>query len=182
MKTKILFLFVLFYSISLLAQQDSVKIESLKNFNNFGNQNSTEKNPIRAAAFSSIIPGLGQFYNKQYWKIPVIWGLLGIGIGSIVYNNQKKNEFKEAFLAELNGQPHAFSGQLNATSLGNAQDLYRRQMDFGLFFTTLFYLLQIVDANISAHLLGFDKNISLSPLIMRETENQNIGLALKIRL
>ena len=47
----------------------------------------------------------GQYYNKKYWKIPIVWGAVGTGVGIIVYNDKQYRRYRTAFLAELNGQP-----------------------------------------------------------------------------
>jgi hypothetical protein len=182
MKLNAQFVIFFLFSITIFAQVDSAKIKSIESLDFKKTSNFKVKNPIRAAAFSAVLPGVGQFYNKQYWKIPIVWGLLGVGTGFIIFNGQKRNEFRSAFIAELNGQPHKFSGSLDAKSLGNAQDLHKRQMEYAIFLSALFYFLQIVDANISAHLSEFDKDVSLMPTIIRENEIQSLGLVLKIKL
>ena len=182
MTKKIIFVFLFFTSFSLFAQSDLMKIDSIRANEKISTSQTILPNPIKAAAYSTLFPGLGQFYTKKYWKIPVIWGLIGVGTGFIIFNNEQRNIYKDAFIAELNGQPHQFSGKLNATSLGNAQDLHKRQMDYAIFLTALAYFLNIVDANITAHLSEFDKDVSLSPSIIQNNQTQNLGLSLIIKL
>src|SRR5690606_5094402 len=42
--------------------------------------------PTKAGLYSAVLPGLGQYYNKKYWKIPIVWGAIDTCIGFIIYN------------------------------------------------------------------------------------------------
>ncbi len=183
MKNLIIFSIFFLNSISLFAQADSLEINSVEKINKeLSIDNFKEKNPTRAAVYSAVIPGLGQFYNKKYWKIPVVWGLLGIGTSFFLYSNNKRNEYREAFISELNNQPHKFTGLLDAAALGSAQDLYKRRVDYAVLLSVLAYFLNIVDANVDAHLSEFDREISLAPAVIQNNQNQRLGLLLKIKL
>ena len=85
--------------------------------------------PKKAGWRSAIVPGWGQYYNQKYWKIPIIWGAIGTGVGFIIWNQKEYKRYRNAFEAELNGHPHEFSGISGLdlkTALGNAQDSKRR--------------------------------------------------------
>src|SRR5690625_6745978 len=52
------------------------------------------KSPIRASLYSAILPGMGQVYNKKYWKVPIAWGLWGTGVGFVLNYDKQYKEFK----------------------------------------------------------------------------------------
>ena len=66
--------------------------------------------PTKAGLYSAVLPGLGQYYNKKYWKIPIVWGAVGTGVGIALWNDKQYKRYRNAFVAELNGLPHEFSG------------------------------------------------------------------------
>lgn len=133
-------------------------------------------NPTKAGLYSAVLPGLGQFYNKKYWKIPLVWGAVGTGVGVIIYNDRQYRRYRSAFIAELNGQPHEFSDiqVIDKIVLGNAQDRAKRQRDYAIAITSLIYILNIVDAVVDAHLYEQkrDPDLAIKPTII----NDNIGL------
>ena len=135
--------------------------------------------PIKAGLYSAVLPGLGQYYNKKYWKIPIVWGAVGTGIGVTLYEQHQYKRYRDAFIAELNGQPHEFSGikGVTATSLGNSQDSAKRYRDYAIAITGLVYILNIVDAVVDAHLYEgrHDPDLSFSPAIIQY--NNGMGMA-----
>ncbi len=129
--------------------------------------------PRKAGWRSAVIPGWGQYYNRKYWKIPIVWGAIGTGIGFIIWNQKQYKRYKNAFEAELNGQPHEFSGITGVdlkTALGNTQDSRRRYRDYAIAITAAVYLLNIVDAVVDAHLYEGrkDPDLALSPTILND--------------
>lgn len=133
-------------------------------------------NPTKAGLYSAVLPGLGQYYNKKYWKIPIVWGAVGTGVGIIVYNDKQYKRYRTAYIAELNGQPHEFSDipGVDKTVLGNTQDRAKRQRDYAIAVTGLVYILNIVDAVVDAHLYEqkHDPDLAIKPTVV----NDNFGL------
>ena len=88
--------------------------------------------PTKAGLYSAVLPGLGQYYNKKYWKIPIVWGGIGTGVGIALWNQKSYNRYRDAFIAELNGQTHEFSDIPGVTKevLGRTQDKFKRQRDY----------------------------------------------------
>lgn len=130
--------------------------------------------PKKATIRSVILPGWGQFYNRQKWKIPVIYA----GFGTFAYFIIT---YTGNYQAYLTGYQQAYNqsnvvGQdpgrtktaivkgreLNLNQLKQATDFWRRWRDYNYIFTALFYGLNIVDANVSAHLKTFDVSDSLT--------------------
>lgn len=146
--------------------------------------------PKKAGWRSAMIPGWGQYYNKKYWKIPIVWGALGTGIGFIIWNQKEYRRYRSAFEAELNGQPHEFSGITSLdlkTALGNAQDSRRRYRDYAIAITAGIYLLNIVDAVVDAHLHEGrkDPDLAISPTILHDysepLQSTKAGLSLRYK-
>ncbi len=144
--------------------------------------------PNKAAWYSAAIPGLGQVYNKKYWKIPLVWaGVVGFAY-LIDWNNDQYQFFSKNLLYERNGNQPGFENEtrLDAATLKNGRDQYRRSRDMMIIFSVLFYMLNIVDAHIDAHLIEFDVNQDLSVQVNPSLEympNNSVstGLTLSIK-
>ncbi len=114
----------------------------------------------KAAIYSAVLPGLGQAYNKKYWKIPVIYAGFGVFGYFTVKNNQEFEMFKEAYLWVANGEtdtidnPYAY--KYNQTQLKEAMDYYRRNRDLSIILASLWYTLNILEAFVDAHFFDYD--------------------------
>lgn len=126
--------------------------------------------PTRAGLYSAVLPGLGQYYNRKYWKIPFVWGAVGTGVGIAVWNQKQYTRYRNAFVSELNGQTHEFSDINGITKevLGRAQDRAKRQRDYAIAIAGLIYVLGIVDAVVDAHLYDqrTDPDLAIKPTII----------------
>ncbi len=132
-------------------------------------QSVSKKDPAKAAMFSAILPGLGQAYNGDYWKIPIIYsGFLVIGHFAL-YNHQYYNEYRNSLVAETDNDDRT----INRFSLVNENfftedrltrntEQFRRDRDFLIIMAGVLYLLNIAEANIAAHLKEFDINENLA--------------------
>jgi hypothetical protein len=133
--------------------------------------------PARAAFYSAILPGLGQAYNKKYWKIPIVYAALGTGIYFYIDNNNEYKRYRNAYKSRLagfatdefwgidsNGNPLS-SPQISNDALIRAQRTLRRNKEISLLVTIGIYALNIIDANVDAHLLQYniDDNLALKP-------------------
>lgn len=130
-------------------------------------------NPTRAGLYSAVLPGLGQFYNKKYWKIPIVWGAVGAGVGIAVWNDNQYKKYREYYVAKLNGTPNEFVDShpwLDKRALGNAQDRAKRQRDYAIVITGLIYILNIVDAVVDAHLYEsrHDPDLVFKPSVIQD--------------
>jgi len=144
--------------------------------------------PTKAGLYSAVLPGLGQFYNKKYWKVPIVWGGIGTGVGIALWNNSNYNRYRNAFIAELNGQKHEFSDipGVNKDVLGRTQDKFKRQRDYSIAVTALVYVLNIVDAVVDAHLYDqrHDPDLAIRPTVIYDEfapQNAKAGLSLNFR-
>ena len=107
------------------------------------------KSPWGAVGRSAIIPGWGQYYNESYWKIPVVWGVLGWFTYLYVENNKLYKEYRDLYTESLDDG----SGDSYYRS---ARDAYRDERDKYALVLGLSYLLNLVDAYVDAHLFDFD--------------------------
>lgn len=144
--------------------------------------------PTKAGLYSAVLPGLGQYYNKKYWKIPIVWGAIGTGVGIVLWNEKQYTRYRNAYVAELNGLPHEFSDISGVTAdvLGRTQDRAKRQRDYAIAITGLIYVLGIVDAVVDAHLYEQrnDPDLALKPTVIYDEfskQNTKAGLSLTLR-
>lgn len=143
--------------------------------------------PSKAAFYSAILPGLGQAYNKKYWKIPIVYAALGTGIYFYVDNNKKYNRYRRAYKRRLAGfNDDEFQNIVtDNNALIDAQEFYQRNRDLSLLLTVVAYVLNIVDANVDAHLLQFNvsDDLSVRPHIDQNDVdfNRNLGLTLNFK-
>lgn len=141
--------------------------------------------PAKAAFYSAVLPGLGQAYNKKYWKIPLVYGGIGTGIYFYSRNNTKYHEFRNEYKKRLDGTSNPSDplyGNLDNDRLIAGQRFYQRNRDMSILVIAGFYILNIVDANIDAHLMQFNvsDNLSLRPDLQQNEINykHNVSLTL----
>lgn len=141
--------------------------------------------PSKAAFYSAIIPGLGQAYTGKYWKIPIVYGALGTGVGIALWNQNQEERVRDVFKDRLRGVVNEDLSFLDEEALVRAQRTFRQDKELSILITIGIYALNIIDANVTAHLQQYNlnKNLSLAPKVdINQTEafaNINYGLALK---
>ncbi len=121
--------------------------------------------PKKAAIFSACLPGLGQAYNKKYWKIPLVYAGMGIPVWFVNYTHREFKSYKQAYIFRTDDDPNTTDNKYPRFSDEQVRenvDFYRRYRDLNLFLTALFYGLNIVDASVDAHLKNFDVSNQLS--------------------
>ncbi|MBO5919159.1 MAG: hypothetical protein J6Q34_01545 [Bacteroidales bacterium] len=109
--------------------------------------------PGRAAMLSAVVPGLGQAYNGDYWKIPIFYTGLGICAYALTFNQEQYKRYKNMYI-ELN--EGTYTGNLTADNITWYRDQHRRLRDYSIIATVLVYALNIIDANVFAHFNTFD--------------------------
>lgn len=147
--------------------------------------------PRKAILYAAVLPGLGQIYNKKYWKLPLVYGgFYAIGY-AINYYNDFHTEYKGYLFFNLEtgrggeNDEHPEVG-LTTGQLRNIVDKARRERDFMIILMGGMYLLQLVDAHVDAHLKEFDVNprlqVSIEPTMDENAwTGRTTGLALVIR-
>ena len=121
-------------------------------------------NPNRALLFATLLPGSGQIYNKQPWKLPVVVGV-AITIGYYIdYYHNLYSYVGTAYRYETDQDPSTLNPfpNLTATTLRYNLVRLRRDRDMFLILAGVAYLLQATEAYVAAHLLSFDNDMDLS--------------------
>lgn len=134
--------------------------------------------PLYASLFSLACPGLGQAYNRKYWKIPIVYAGLG-GLGYWCYFNASNfTGYRNAYrrqVAEVPDLTASYKGVDDAATLKSYRDFYKRNLDISSIITGVFYLLNIVDAAVDAHLFEWnmkdDIHLSWQPVVISGTTN-----------
>jgi hypothetical protein len=155
--------------------------------------------PAKAAFFSAVLPGLGQAYNKKYWKIPMVYAALGSSLYGYLNSQSAYTEFRNAFKSrragfmtdkyyDLNNSGLVpGSPDISDSSLQKAQELAQDNRDLALVVTIGIYALNIIDANVDAHLKQFnvsqDLSFQWSPTLEKSGINQQwyTGVQLSLR-
>lgn len=118
--------------------------------------------PAKAAFYSAVLPGLGQAYNKKYWKIPVIYAGMATGIYFYKQQDEEYERFRNAYKRRLAGfSDDEFQG-ISDDRLINAQKSAQKNKGLSVIVTVVFYLLNVVDANVDAHLKQYEVSEDLS--------------------
>lgn len=131
--------------------------------------------PGKAAFRSAVLPGWGQIYNKKYWKLPIVYGALGVTGYIFVDNIKTYREYRNAYTIRYRAAlpaPHTDSTgyddlkeiykKISPESIRTARDRFRQYIDYSVLFFVLFWGLNVVDAAVDAHLKGFDISPDLS--------------------
>ena len=118
-----------------------------------------EPNPGRAAIYSALLPGLGQIYNGEYFKVPIYWGCLLGATHFLMLNNTNYQRFKRIHNEASSGMGNS---PISAETAKWYRDVYRRYRDYSIVATALFYFLQVLDANVFAFMHDFEVNDDIS--------------------
>jgi len=157
--------------------------------------------PSKAAFYSAVLPGLGQVYNKRYWKVPIVYAVIGTGIYAYLYNDDLYDRFRTAFKRRQAGftddefwdrrNPDdgiiPLEPDLSTAALEDGQERYQRDRDLSLLVTIAMYALNIVDANVDAHLKQFnihdDLSFDMKPYLDLDpiSNNPSYGMAFVIK-
>ena len=141
--------------------------------------------PSKVAFYSSVIPGLGQAYIGKAWKIPFIYAALGASIYYYDLNNKEMNSYRTAYKRRLNGffddEYLELARPITTEQLLLGMEFHKNYRDIAIALAALTYMLNIIDANVSAHLLQFNVNedLSLSPNIIINNDITGFQIALK---
>jgi len=152
--------------------------------------------PSKAAFYSAVLPGLGQIYNKRYWKVPIVIGIIGSGVYFYKYNDDLYDRFRTAFKSRkagfLNDEFYDPNNELPTPNysieiLEKKQEDFQNNRDLWLVVTIGMYALNIIDANVDAHLKQFnideDLSMDVQPYLNLDpiTNNPNYGIAFTIK-
>lgn len=146
------------------------------------------KNPKTATLLSAMLPGAGQVYNGKPWKVPIIYAGFAANIYFIDFNNRRYELFKEALAIfdEDPKDPEQPFPSLNRDGLVRNVNYWKRNRDLNYFLFIGIYALNIIDANVDAHLSAFDVSDDLTFRFEPSYESMSagggnvMGLSLKI--
>jgi len=165
-------IFILFFMLVSVCSWSQQTPSLPKNVNKYDSAQATHS-PRKAAIRSAILPGLGQIYNKKYWKLPLVYGALGASGAVFVYNitNYKDTRFayRVKYNMRVNGTDSLLFNSIKSNlqplpeeSLRYYRDQFRRDIDYSALFFLLLWGLNVVDASVDAHLKTFDVGPDLS--------------------
>lgn len=132
-------------------------------------------NPKKATIYSAVLPGLGQAYNKKYWKIPIVYA----GIGTIYYiadmNGDSYRDYRDAFdykaglKTNVDKETIELANRYSSENLISIRDYYRRNMELSWIIMAIWYGVNIIDACVDAHFfeydIGDDLTLKVEPVI-----------------
>lgn len=185
----IVFIFVMWLNLYVsyaqqIVQTDTLQVKAAENNATQIRQitwNTDPLSPAKAAFYSAILPGLGQIYNKSYWKVPLVYGAIGTGVYFYIRNTDQFNRYQNAYKRRMAGYTddefygNRSDGQprLSTDGLRRAQQLFRRNQELSLLITVGLYALNIIEANVDAHLKQFnvDEHLSIEPFIQTDGIN-----------
>ncbi|MDR1180498.1 MAG: DUF5683 domain-containing protein [Bacteroidales bacterium] len=170
MNRKLLLLFLLLFCCSFIyaQQKDSIVVrqeEKTIDIDTNTGKKIREHSPKKAGWMSAALPGLGQGYNKKYWKIPIIYaGFAGTSIGIYYFYGQYKI-YRDEYRNRLNGKTDLLNPDLAGFGDDNInliKQTNQRNMEIFILVTAVWYLFNVLDAVVDAHLMSFDVSDDLS--------------------
>ncbi len=197
MKSRLLYILFILSATSLFAQTpDSLNVsreEVLVVQDTINNKQSYDPlAPSRAAFYSAVLPGLGQAYNKKYWKIPIIYAGMATGVYFYIQNDKDYDRFRDAYKRRLAGfTDDEFYGSgttpvISDDRLIDAQISAQKNKDISIIVSLAFYLVNIIDANVDAHLSQYNvsDDLTLSPNLYVDpiSTQANYSLSFKFNL
>jgi TM2 domain-containing membrane protein YozV len=173
---KLLVLFVALFSLQIAVAQESTESESRaeKKTQRIQQRLDRARDPLaasKATFYSAALPGLGQFYNRRYWKVPLAWAAVGTGVFVYQFNQTQYLRYRDAFklrnagfttdeFYDINGD--GIGPDVSNSALEQAQKGSQSQRDSSVLIAVGLYLLNIIDASVDAHLKPFNVNEDLS--------------------
>lgn len=131
-------------------------------------------NPRKALLYAAVLPGSGQVYNKKYWKLPIVYGGFFGGIYLVSFYQEQHARFRKDLFELINDPTATNPNGFTQDQLRSLIDKARRERDYFFVLTGLWYILQMVDAHVDAHLKEFDLNPKLKVSIEPHMERNNM--------
>ena len=151
--------------------------------------------PAKAAIMSAVLPGLGQIYNKKYWKLPIVYAAVGVSAWIFIKWQNEFSRYRRAYI-DINDQdpytnfhktlgfPLNYTDEQMRQPITKRKEMLRTWRDYSIVAVVAVYAFNIIDANVDAHLMDFslDDNISLNiqPCFLEnDVRSKKIGLTLQ---
>lgn len=142
------------------------------------------KDPKKATLLSAVLPGAGQVYNDKSWKVPILYAGILTDLYFVNYNNRRYVSFRDALFALDKKEPNQFPS-LNRAALVRNVDYWRQNRDLTVLLLLGIYALNLVDANVDAHLSGFDISedlaLQVAPQLGTVSASNSMGVSLTLR-
>lgn len=146
---------------------------------------SAGKHSPHKATLWALLPGAGQIYNKKYWKLPIVYAGFAVTGYFVITNRQGYLKYRDAYICSVNDDndenftcEDPLTEKYSSQDLETIRDLYRRDLELSFIFMGLWYILQMLDATVDAHLYHWnvddDLKVRVEPVI--QTPVQNIAL------
>lgn len=188
-RTSILLVIFILFAGQLFAQQDSISVTTERIIAEDPDYDPYDPlSPARAAFYSAVLPGLGQAYNGKYWKIPIVYAALGAGVYFYLDNDKQYDRYRDAYKSRLAGKTtDEFSDEngrpiVSTNGLIQGQKFYQRNKEISILVTVGMYALNIIDANVDAHLSQFNvsEDLSLKPTLDFDRHSGQAGYGLTL--
>jgi len=170
---------------TVLGQTDSLgRVQKVQETKEGEERSLLQKDPKKATLLSAILPGAGQVYNGKSWKVPILYAGILTDLYFINYNHRRYESFRDALFALDKKEPNQFPS-LNRAALVRNVDYWRQNRDLTLLLLLGIYALNLVDANVDAHLSGFDVSedlaLQVAPQLGTVSASNAMGISLTIR-
>ena len=147
------------------------------------------KHSPTVAMLCSIVPGGGQIYNRKYWKIPIVYGVLGASGYFLYYSAHKMITYRNEFIYRRDGLYTRLDTNLakyDDEQLLKMKNDQRRNMEIAIGVTAVLYVLNIIDAMVDAHLFYFDVSDDLTlhwkPMMMQDFARRDYAFGINLQL
>jgi len=118
--------------------------------------------PAKSTIYSILLPGLGQIYNGEYWKVPIYIGGIAGGVKYYFDNRRNYERYKWIYDQATSEDPTVETPPISAENALYYRDVFRRYRDYSILFTAVMYFLQVMDANVFAYMTDFEVNDDIS--------------------
>lgn len=132
----------------------------------------------KKATYLALVPGLGQIYNHKYWKLPIVYAGFGVTAYLGITNRSEYIKFNDAFICSANEGDdctNELAQKYTSDELSSLRDYYRRNMELSFIIMGAWYILQILDASVDAHLYYWEVDDNLS-IVIQPVVQPNIPL------
>ncbi len=143
----------------------------------------------KAAYLSAVLPGLGQAYNKKYWKIPIVYAGFGGLAYALYYTSTNFQGYKAAYRLQVATVPNpnaSFNGANDPATLKDYRDYFKKYLDIAAIGVGVWYLLNIIDATVDAHLMGWnmkdDLSVTWNPTLITSPNYNSAAAGLTVTL
>ena len=141
--------------------------------------------PGKATLYAILVPGLGQIYNGEAWKVPVYWGVIAGGVHFFMLNRTNYLRFRNIY-REATDEETPYTGPISKETALYYRNVYREYRDYSILAIAAGYLLQIIDANVFAYMHDFDVSdditLNITPTVMSPVYAQRPAMGVRFGL